>query len=506
MGSAAGHVAVAQAPAADAPSCSSFCSASSTSFCLRSAEADCAPVSYWFFSVSSSRSKRLSRSRPAPRHHHPASLPPEGDLDLAARGFRAKQMLQSFLLRLDRVLPTFYFKSVDGFVHRLAQPSSMSFAKDWNSAFCCASSRLFMRLASERLWSRSFACIRQGIWRSRASAALFLLFVANLVEGRGDDFFLPLARRLDLPPRRRHRRLRPSAAIADIRVRTAALRGTCMSVIVSERASLARACSATTSPGTSLKSSSDMHRLAFSRLRPLVLQHRNSLLRVRRSPSKTAQHPAEPKSSSASTWTVTSSIGLTLKSRAGPRDAYLRRLFLLRFDEVVVTQADVLALFDRRDMIHAVVLDRAHGADSQLPSVFCISMRLPLSRMMTAFASGLSVSIATVASVPSMARRSPPGSSTAVLQSGPLRVVVRDTKLLDAGKIDGGQLVGLRSDAVRFNVVFDRIRAGRQTETRIRRRRAAASSERAPICWYLRISHTGWPTRESNPTSWALII
>ena len=70
--------------------------------------------------------------------------------------------------------------------------SSMSLAKDWNSAFCCANSRLRMRCASDLLWSRSFACMSERNFAFSVSAALSLLPVANLIECRGDDFLLTL--------------------------------------------------------------------------------------------------------------------------------------------------------------------------------------------------------------------------------------------------------------------------------------------------------------------------
>ena len=49
-----------------------------------------------------------------------------------------------------------------------------------------------MRLASERLWSRSLPCVSARNLAFSSSADLFLPLVANLVEGGRDDFFLAL--------------------------------------------------------------------------------------------------------------------------------------------------------------------------------------------------------------------------------------------------------------------------------------------------------------------------
>ena len=90
-------------------SCSSFCSASS--ICLAAADrrlVDCCALSYWFFSVSSSRSNRPCRSRARAvrrrrhRRHRPGCRTPPG---YRGRGFGAQQVLQRLLLRRQRVLP-----------------------------------------------------------------------------------------------------------------------------------------------------------------------------------------------------------------------------------------------------------------------------------------------------------------------------------------------------------------------------------------------------------------
>ena len=50
-----------------------------------------------------------------------------------------------------------------------------------------------------------------------------------------------------------------------------------------------------------------------------------------------------------------------LEIAARPRDLDLRRLVLLRLDEVIFAEPDVLAAFDGGDVIHAVLLDRHAG-------------------------------------------------------------------------------------------------------------------------------------------------
>ena len=67
---------------------------------------------------------------------------------------------------------------------------------------------------------------------------------------------------------------------------------------------------------------------------------------------------------------------------------------------------------------------------------------MPSSSIRTPLASGRSVVTATSALVPSTARRSPPGSSTASFTPSHAGIVIGDADVLDAGQIDHVELVG----------------------------------------------------------------
>ena len=114
--------------------------------------------------------------------------------------------------------------------------------------------------------------------------------------------------------------------------------------------------------------------------------------------------------------------GRCLEIAARPGDLDLGRLVLLRLDEVVFAEAHVFAAFDGGDVIHGRPSGWARwpssvpsGAVAQRQLGAVVQHRAPL-------ASGLSVWMATSAVVPSTARRSPPGSSTASFMPGPRRV------------------------------------------------------------------------------------
>ena len=115
-------------------------------------------LSYWFFSVSSSRSNRPSMSRVAPSAAATAATAApraEGHLDIAEGGFRAQQVLQRLLLRRQRVLPLL--------------PFSLSDAGPMASAALSMSSTKRLERIAGLVNLRAPSCGRPATWPGRAA-------------------------------------------------------------------------------------------------------------------------------------------------------------------------------------------------------------------------------------------------------------------------------------------------------------------------------------------------
>ena len=174
-------------------SSSSFFSASSIScaFCSAVVAAVCR-VSYWFFSVSSSRSKR--RPDRAPRRPPAASTPAarsERNLNLPEGGFGAQQELQSLLLVGDGVLPLLLLQLLRGRRHGGGGGDHILLEVADGLHFIGQLARLQAAGKRDGLIVQGGLRLRQQLG-DVGGLLLGRVLVALLFEGGGDDFLLPL--------------------------------------------------------------------------------------------------------------------------------------------------------------------------------------------------------------------------------------------------------------------------------------------------------------------------
>ena len=227
--------------------------------------------------------------------------------------------------------------------------------------------RAFMRSASDFAWSRSLDCTLARNAAFSASRALGARAL-QLIPGGRDDFLLAL-RNLVL--------ILVAAAAAATAARLLRLRVVALERLRFDEVDVGAGGGARVlGHGVQADHVARLHLEIFQRdacwcrwrsCRPTAWR--------RPFPARRSRSSAAPRSSGRNRpWpppaTVTSSIGRRFEIAARPGDLDLRRIVLLRLDEVIFAEADVVAAFERGDVIQAVLLDR-HGGRQQAVGARC---------------------------------------------------------------------------------------------------------------------------------------
>ena len=176
---------------------------------------------------------------------------------------------------------------------------------------------------------------------------------------------------------------------------------------------------------------------------------------------------------------------------SGTNDFDAGRRIFAGFDKEILAHADVLALFDGRDVIHAVLLDREMGGKPvPRPGLEC-NLRVVAQHQdaLVEWTIGLDrdLGIGTFHRAHISA-----GIFHYVLQAGPGRVMIRDADLLDGRQVDHAQVEMLGLDGAGFDVILDIFRQTAEQEFKGRCARRRPHFDRFPLRGALRLSEQAY--------------